>query len=299
MTIELITATTDSYLLGEGPLWDPIRSRLIWVDIREGCVYSGVLDPGGTIEVSERFELNQSVGAVSVSNLGDWIIAGHERIYFRSLDGTLVDGDRILEENSGRRLNDGKADPAGRYLVGTLSLTGPSRTESLVSIDFDGSLRVIDDDLTLSNGLAWSADGHTLYSVDTERQTVYARPYDIESGDVGPRHTFLTIGDGYPDGMTIDAEGHLWIAIWGAGEVRRFSPQGQLVDTVAVPAPHTSSVAFAGPELDTLVITTARQDLTAAQLQAYPLSGHIFTSRPRVSGLSQPLWSGYPLPAPH
>ncbi|WP_202873842.1 SMP-30/gluconolactonase/LRE family protein [Kribbella speibonae] len=291
----LVTASEETCWLGEGPLWDPVRSQLLWVDIRNGKVFRGRLRTDDTIETLETVQLGETVGAVGVSRSGEWILAGQKRMHFRSTAGGITSGPIILPESASSRLNDGKADPAGRYLIGTLSLAGPSETESLVAIEADASVRTLDADLTLSNGLAWSPDGHTMYNVDTIRQLVFARPYDPATGETGERKAFLTFAEGYPDGMTVDASGHLWIAMWGLGEVRRYSPDGHLALSINVPAPHTSSVAFAGAELDVLVITTATQDLSQEQLAAHPLSGRIFTIRTGVHGFPQPLWSGLPL----
>lgn len=284
--------------LAEGPFWDPIRARLLWVDIRRGRVYSADLTPEGLLEIRDELSLDETVGAVAASATGAWLIAGAERLYVRDEAGDLHAGPRLIDGDASRRLNDGKPDPIGRYLVGSLSLAGPSKREELVQIDRDGSIAVIDDDLTLSNGLAWSRDGSRLYSVDTERRVVFVRSYDVASGRVGPRSAHLFFDDGYPDGMCIDAEGHLWIAMWGPGRVDRYSPAGELVASIDVPSPHTSSVAFAGRDLDVLVITTATQDLDDDQLRQFPHSGRIFTVRPGVCGLPQPLWAGFPAPTP-
>jgi sugar lactone lactonase YvrE len=279
--------------LAEGPLWDPIRARLLWVDIRRGRVYSADLSPDGLLEICDELALDETIGAVAVSPSGAWLIAGAEQLYVRDEDGAVHPGPRMLTSAPARRLNDGKPDPLGRYLVGSLSLAGPSNQEKLLQVDLDGSITTIDDDLTLSNGLAWSRDGSRLYSIDTERRIVFVRAYDVASGRVGPRSVHLFVDDGYPDGMCMDAEEHLWIAMWGLGRVHRYSPTGELVASIDVPAPHTSSVAFAGPDLDVLVITTATQDLDDEQLELFPHSGRIFTVRPGVRGLPQPLWAGF------
>ncbi|KQR51771.1 hypothetical protein ASF88_09140 [Leifsonia sp. Leaf336] len=296
MNSGLVTATADSYFLGEGPLWDPVRSRLHWVDIPSGAALEGTLLDDGTIRVADRLVVDDTAGAVAVSERGERLIAGGHRLLVVGLDGRITPSSPLID--GPRRFNDGKPDPVGRFVVGTLSLDGPSEAELLIQIHRDGTTRVIDDDLTLSNGLAWSADGSVLYSVDTERRIVFRRSYDVATGETGPRSVFLTFDEGYPDGMTIDAESHLWIAIWGLGEVRRHAPDGRLVQTIHVPAPHTSSVAFAGPDLETLVITTATQDLKEDLLAAFPLSGRIFTARPGVRGLPQPLWAGPADPPP-
>lgn len=290
MTRDLIPATEESFYLGEGPLWDPVRARLLWVEIRSGTVLVGTLRDDGTIDIVDRAGVGDTAGAVAVSERGEWLVAGGHRLIVMNPDGRRLPLAPLIDGS--RRFNDGKPDPAGRYIVGTLSLDGASETEQLIQIDTDGSARVIDDDLTLSNGLAWTQDGRVLFSVDTERRLVFRRSYDVATGETGSRDVFLTFDEGYPDGMTIDAEAHLWIAMWGIGEVRRYSPDGRLVHTVSMPAPHTSSVCFAGPDLGTLVITTARQDLEDEQLEEFPLSGRLFTIQPGVHGLPQPLWAG-------
>ena len=156
----------------------------------------------------------------------------------------------------------------------------------------DGTLHVLDDDLTLSNGLAWSVEGTALYSVDTERRRISVRPYDPTTGETGSRETFVELEDGYPDGICLDADGGLWVAIWGLGRVHRYATDGSLDRVIEVPAPHTSAVAFAGHDLDILVITTASDGLTPAQRREFPDSGRLFTTRPGVAGHPQPLWSG-------
>jgi sugar lactone lactonase YvrE len=295
MTSPITTATAESFSLAEGPLWDPVRRQLLWVDIDAGTVFVGALDDDGTIAIVDQVPIDETVGAVVVSERGEWLVAGRNRLILVDLAGRTLPLTETVRPSS--RYNDGKVDPLGRFVVGTLSLGAPSETEQLIQFEADGAHRVIDADLTLSNGLAWTADGTVLYSVDTLRQVVFRRSYDAMTGQTGPREVFLTFQDGYPDGMTIDADEHLWIAMWGLGEVRRYTPAGRLETTISVPAPHTSSVAFAGPGLDTLVITTATQDLDEQALTDFPLSGRLFTARPGVRGLPQPLWSGTPDPA--
>lgn len=283
-------ATDEAHELGEGPLWDPLRRRLMWVDIRAGLVLTGELRPDDTIAVTGRDRFDETVGAVAVAADGRRLIAGALGLIVQGEDGERVNGPVLLDEPR-HRLNDGKSDPRGRYLVGSLSLDGPSTGERLWLIDHDGAVRVLDDDLTLSNGLAWTAGGTRMFSVDTECRTVFVRDYEPATAATGPREVAFTIEDGYPDGMCADAEDHLWIAIWGRGQVRRYTTDGTLVGIVEVPAPHTSSVAFAGPELDTLVVTTATQSLGEDELALWPLSGRLFTARTGVRGRPEALWN--------
>ncbi|HZW42717.1 MAG TPA: SMP-30/gluconolactonase/LRE family protein [Agromyces sp.] len=290
--LKAIPATPEPYDLAEGPVWDPVRHRLLWVDIPQGLVLSGDLEPDGTVSAVARFAFPGTVGAIAIAPGGEWIVAGASALLIRTADGHQTPAQQVIPGGVGRRLNDGKVDPVGRFVVGSLRLDGASDTEVLARIEDDGRVTVLDDDLTLSNGLGWTADGSRMYSVDTMRRVVFARRYDPVTGEVGPREEWLTFADGFPDGMCLDAEEHLWIAMWGLGRVHRYTPDGELVAIVEVPAPHTSSVAFAGAELDTLVVTTATQDLTASQRAEFPHSGKLFTVRPGVPGLPQPFWNG-------
>ena len=131
-----------------------------------------------------------------------------------------------------------------------------------------------------------------MYSVDTTPGTVWSRPYDATTGSWGARSEFTTIADGSPDGLTVDAEGHLWIAVWGAGQVRRFTPAGEQVAVVVLDAPYASCPTFAGPDLDVLVVTTAIDDLTAEQRAAHPQSGALFVADVGVRGLPAVPWAG-------
>lgn len=284
-------ATSESFQLAEGPVWDAARQCLLWVDILGGLVVEGAF-VGDGIEITRRHAFDGTVGAVAVADDGYLLVAAQDRLVVLRPDGTRADGPRIVPAGETRRLNDGSTDPAGRFLVGTLSLDGPSEREVLVRLEADGDVTEVDGDLTLSNGLGWSADGRRMYSVDTLRQTVFVRQYDPGTGSVGERRVHLRLDDGFPDGIALDADDHLWVAVWGAGEVRRYAPDGSLVDTIAVPAPHTSCVAFAGADLRTLVVSTATAELGAEQLAAHPDSGRLFTARVDVPGLPVPTWSG-------
>jgi sugar lactone lactonase YvrE len=291
MTPSPAAATREAFRLAEGPLWDAARRRLLWVDILAGAVLEGTLDDG-RIEVTGRHDFEGMVGAVAVADDGTLLVARQEGLAVVRPDGARLDGPRIVPAGEKRRLNDGKTDPAGRFLVGTMSLDGESDREVLVRLEHDGCLTTIDGDLTLSNGLAWSAGGATMYSVDTLRRTVFVRSYDPASGAVGERRVHLRLDDGIPDGIALDADEHLWVAVHGAGQVRRFAPDGALVDRVEVPAPHSTSVAFAGDDLRTLVITTAYGQLPEEERRAHPESGRLFTTRVDVPGAPVAPWSG-------
>lgn len=285
-------ATTDSYILGEGPLWDAHREQLHWVDIKRGLIMTGCLSDNGSITVTDTVSLPGTVGTMAPSADGPWIVGAGE-------DLVVLDGGSqtrripVLDSGGKRRFNDGKADARGRYLIGTLAMDGASEHEQLFMVEADGSYRVLDNDLTLANGMGWNGDGTKFFSIDTLTQRVFVRDYNLATGATGERSVLFTVTDGHPDGMCVDADDHLWVAIWGGAQVRRYSPTGELVQTIAVPAPNVTSVTFAGPQLDTLVITTAADGLSPDQLAAYPHAGHLFTVKPGVAGLPQPLWGGF------
>jgi sugar lactone lactonase YvrE len=286
-------ASERAYGLAEGPVWDAERERILWVDINRGDVHIGSLRDG-FMEPAARMGFEETVGAVVCAQDGRLLVAGARDLYMVDVDGRRSRLASLVGAQQASRLNDGACDPAGRFLVGSMALDERAGQERLYRLDADGEVAVIDDDLTLSNGLAWSPDGSVLYSVDTTPGVVWSRAYETASGACGERAVALRIDGGSPDGLCVDADGNLWIAIWGAGEVRCYTPGGKRLSTVDVPAPHTSSVAFVGPSRDTLLITTARDELAPEQLAEFPLSGHLFTARPEVAGLPAASWAGPP-----
>lgn len=286
-----IPASDASYVLGEGPVWDEPRQRLHWVDIESGTVMAGRLQDD-RIEVVDQASLGGRVGCMAVARDGRVVAAVGHRLVVLEPGGGHVDGPDLIppHEHDLRRLNDGKVDPAGRLLVGTAAFR-PSRKEQLLQLRGLGPGTVLDDDLTLSNGLGWSVDGGLLYSIDTFARRVWRRTYDPGTGLPGPREPWVQVEDGYPDGMCVDAEDHCWVAIYGAGQVRRYAPDGTQVGVIDLPVPKPTSVAFAGPELNLLVITTTIEGMDAAARKSAPLSGHLFTARVGVRGAPVPPWN--------
>ena len=286
-------ASHEVYQLAEGPVWDAPRRRLLWVDILAGTVFEGTLDDG-QVMVTGQHTFDEMVGAVAVAQDGTLLVAAQEHLVSIAPDGTRTPGPRIVPDGQGRRCNDGSTDPAGRFVVGTMPLAGSSSgAETLNRLEHDGRLTQLDGDLTLSNGLAWSST--RMYNVDTLRRRVDVRDYDAVSGAAGERRTFVQLTDGLPDGCALDEQDHLWLAIWGAGEVHRYDPDGSLVDQVHVPAPHTSCVAFAGDDLDVLVISTASAELDEEQRRTFPDSGRLFTVKAGVRGRPVAPWTPAPL----
>jgi sugar lactone lactonase YvrE len=291
MTYEARVASSQAYLLAEGPVWDEARARLLWVDILAGQVVEARLSDDAIEVVRTHALTSESVSAVVPGRDGGLLVAAHDRFAVVTPDGEIAFGPRILPVGAKSRLNDGACDPSGRFLVGSMALDGRAGDERLYRLD-RGSVTVVADGLTLSNGLGWSPDGRTMYHVDSIPGVVWAQPYDPASGDFGSRQEVLRVVDGTPDGLCVDVEGNLWIAIWGKGQVRCFTPEGLLLATVLVPAPHTSSVAFVGPGRDVLLITTARAELGADDQAAFPDSGRLFLATVDAVGLPSATWDG-------
>ena len=290
-TYRAAVASTERHVLAEGPVWVPVTQQVLWVDVARGHVFEGRLD-AERIEQTARHDFEGTVGAVVRSDDGHLLVAGQERLLVLAPTGERILGPRVVGAGRSSRTNDGACDPAGRFLVGTLSLAGEAGSETLLRVEDDATVTTLDGDLTLSNGLAWSPDGQLLYSIDTMPGVVWVRGYDAQTGRVGERRVLLRIADGLPDGMCVDSAGRLWIALWGAGEVRSFSPEGVHLDTVRVDAPHVSSVAFVGPDLDLLLVTTASRDLTAHERRLFPDAGRLFTARVGAAGAPCSSWSG-------
>lgn len=270
--------------LGEGALWNPQTQRLYWVDIERHELH--VFDPATGQDAC--FPTGARIGTVVPLPDGHVLVALQTGIHhLNATSGQLTLLVNPLQEPS-LRFNDGKCDPAGRFWVGTFDLLERPGSGTLYRFDPDGSLHVMLRPVTNSNGIAWSLDRRTMYYIDTPTYTVQAFDYDNASGNIANPRVIIRFaaGGGFPDGMTIDAEGKLWVALWGGGTVRRYDPAtGALLQAIGVPAPHTSSCAFGGPELKTLFITTARHGLSESQLAGFPLSGDLFAAEPGARGV--------------
>jgi sugar lactone lactonase YvrE len=195
------------------------------------------------------------------------------------------------EADGGTRMNDGGCDAAGRFYAGTMAFDEREGAGTLYRLDLDGTVTTVREDLTVSNGLGWSPDGRTAYLADSGPGLVWAFDVDPGSGAFTGDRVLLDFSgpagadtDGVADGLTVDDEGCLWTALWGGGQVRRWSPEGELLAVVDVPVRQTTSCAFAGPGRDLLVISTSQQGMGEAARAAQPDAGRLFTVRPGVTG---------------
>lgn len=271
--------------LGEAPLWHAREQRLLWVDIEAGTLHR--FDPA---DGSDRaLAISQPIGAVVPRRSGGVMLALEQG--FAAFDPDtgaltlLADPEADRPDN---RFNDGKCDPAGRFWAGTINRHREPRTAALYCLDTDLTVRRMLGGLTNSNGLCWSLDQQTFYHIDTPTRQVSAFDYRVETGRIRNRRTVVSIPPemGKPDGMTIDTEGMLWIALFRGGCVGRWNPRdGRLLQTVSVPASQVTACAFGGAELATLYITTARAGLDEAALADQPDAGGLFAARPGVAGV--------------
>jgi sugar lactone lactonase YvrE len=267
--------------LGEGPLWDDREQALWWVDIMDATVHR--FDPAkGT---DEPIPVGQPVGAVALRERGGLVLALQQG--FATLDGTSVRHLAAVEaDNAETRMNDGYVDPQGRFWAGTMGMAERKRVGSLYRLDADGSVSRHIRDVGVSNGIDWSPDGRTVYYADTLTRTLDVFDFDGERGTLSNRRRLLDFprGGGSADGLVVDAEGYLWIAMWGGWAVHRYTPEGELDTVVHVPAEQVTKPAFAGPDRGDLYITTARQGLTPERLGEQPHAGHLFRVQPGATG---------------
>ncbi len=275
--------------LGEGPIWVEREQALYWVDIPEKKLFRW-----SQAEGVRTIQPGVHVCSILPRAKGGFIGGGYDGFLEIDLEGGSfrVIGDPETEFES-NRFNDGKVDREGRFWAGTMDRFEQQDSGSLYRLDPGLYWTKVDSGYRVTNGPAFSLDGRTLYHTDSARQRVYAFDLDAD-GAASNRRTFIQFGegDGYPDGMTVDSEGCLWIAFWDGWCVRRFSPTGERLEEIRVPAQRPTSCAFGGPDLDQLFITTAARDLSPDELAGQPQAGGLFMTKPGVRGVPEPLFAG-------
>jgi sugar lactone lactonase YvrE len=274
--------------IGEGCSWDVEQRRLYWVDILENQVF--VHDPSDGSNLA--FDVRENVGSVAVARNGKLLLA--LRHGFAVLDPTTGALSRLGAaqlQQPGQRFNDGKCDPAGRFWAGTMVEHGSPGTGALYCVATDLSFSRKLEGLSISNGLVWNSRGDVFYHTDTPTRRICAFDYDVRAGQISGRRVVGEIpGElGLPDGMTIDTQGQLWVALWGGGKVVRLNPATSAITwELAVPAKNVTSCSFGGPELNELYITTASVGMTEAERAQLPLAGSLFRVRLPFTGLPTP-----------
>lgn len=265
--------------LGEGPVWDADTSTLYWIDILSQRIYANE---------NVFLEADETIGCLALRKDGGLIFTKRASIWTCGSDSSQLTLVSSLEnEPANNRFNDGKCDPHGRFLAGTMDMDELGPNGALYS--FEGtSLEELFDNVTISNGLAWSPDYKTLYYIDTPSHEVKAFDYDLDNGTIANMRVVIKISDalGHPDGMTSDTQGNLWIAMWGGAKVTKWNPNtGQLLEHIPVLAKNVTSCVFGGKNMNELFITSARVGLDEETLKQYPLTGGVFRLETNVEGL--------------
>jgi L-arabinonolactonase len=277
-------------VVGESPVWSVAEQALYWVDIKWPRLRRLHLASG----VVRDWPMPAFAGSVALHRQGSMLIAVGTGLAIFDLEAETF---RFLAApeaaRPARRFNDGRCDPRGRFWVGAMSTMGREPTGALYCLNSDATCRKHLDGIMIPNGLAWSPAGDVMYFADTLAAAIYAFDYDLATGAATNRRLFASTEGGAvgPDGATVDAEGYLWSASYGGSCVTRFAPDGRVDRRVLLPVQHPTSCAFGGPDLGTLFVTSASQELDAAGMAAQPLAGRVLALDAGVCGRPEPAFA--------
>jgi sugar lactone lactonase YvrE len=275
--------------LGEGVTWDAAHQRLLSVDIMRGRVH--IVDPG----TARTLDIGQPVGAVVPWRRDAVIVAVRDGFARLNLDdGRLTFVAHVELDKPGQRMNDGACDAAGRFWAGAMCMKERPGLGALYRLDADGSTHTMIEGVSISNGIDWSPDQSRMYYVDSPTQRIDVFDFDPAIGAIANRRPFAEIdpAGGSPDGLTVDAEGGIWLALWGGSAIRRYLPDGRLERVISLPVTHPTTCAFGGPDLTDLFITSATIRLSDAERRLQPLGGTILRHRPGVRGRAANAYAG-------
>ena len=272
-------------VLGEGPYWRPEDDALLWVDIPRGQLHMTRVQRGETITI-ELDEVSAAFPAVG----GGILTAGGHRLMLRAIRPEEGWAGRTIAEApamDGLRFNDAAVDPAGRVWVGSMHIDEKEPLGTLYRLDSGGTLTPVVKGATVSNGIGWSPDGTRMYYNDSPLRRIEMFDYDQATGEAFERRVFadLSRAEGFPDGLTVDADGCIWVAMFAGGTLRRFTPAGRQDAVLPLPVSQPTSCAFGGPGMADLFVTTAYRGLSEAQRAAEPLAGRLLRLRPGPVGL--------------
>ena len=266
-------------LLGEGPVWDNVQKCICWIDILNGKIHQFCPEQKKFTTIS----VQQMIGCLAICTNNNFIAALQNGFAFVDRENGSV---KLISDPEahlpGNRFNDGKCDPAGRFWAGTMSLSEEAGAGSVYIVQNDLQPIKIIESVTISNGMAWSPNHQTFYYIDTPTFLILAYDYNIVNGQISNKRTIIKIDekDGYPDGMTIDNEGMLWVAHWGGWQITRWDPgTGEKIHSIKLPVAKVTSCTFGGVNLEDLYITTAKVGLTENELIQQPLAGSLFVIR--------------------
>jgi sugar lactone lactonase YvrE len=280
-------------IVGESPLWSPQERVLYWVDITGQKIHR--FSP--RTATNDTFILPEPVTAVGLRNKGGLILTLRKN--FALFDPDTAGLEMLSdpeEDTSSNRFNDAKCDRQGRFWAGTMDdVNWDASVGCLYRLDPDTKVHCMQRGVICANGLGWSPDNRVFYFTESFRYCIYAYDFDATTGNISNRRLFATLdkdSGGFPDGLTVDAEGFIWSVHNAVGRVVRYTPAGTIDRVIELPVPRPTSCMFGGDNLDVLYITTARETLTPEQIAQAPLSGSVFATTPGVRGLPEPSFAG-------
>jgi len=290
MPVEHLLSVQD--VAGETPIWIPDEQAVYWIDLGGPKIHRYHPASGETAE----WELDVPITALARRGKGKWILATKTGLYF--WDQETNTSEFIVDpevDNPGIRFNDGAVDPKGRFLIGTLNeedLNAPDG--SLYRLDPDLSIHRLDTGYAVANGIGFSPGGGTLYVTDMFHGRILAYDYDVEAGEISERRVFVDVPAeaGLPDGLIVDAAGYIWSAHWGGWRVTRYAPDGTIDREIKLPVANVTCMAFGGPNLTDLYITTAWFMLSDEERAAQPQAGDLFRIATDVTGRLEPEFAG-------
>lgn len=279
-------------ILGEGPVWDEVEEKLYWVDILSGNLF--IYSPRESKNTA--YNVGAHLGAVALRRQGGLVMALQTGFaFFNPGEQRLTEVSDPESHLPGNRFNDGKCDPSGRFWAGTLSYELEEGAGNLYCLDSDLNVNLKLQSLTIPNGMAWNSGKDKFYFIDTPTRDICSFDYDGSSGEISNREVIRSIdsSEGFPDGMTIDEEDGLWIALYGGGKVIRIDPvSGTTLFEIDLPVPKITSCIFGGPGFDELYITTAREHMSEEEITRIPLSGSLFKAKLPFRGIPVSRFAG-------
>ena len=276
-------------IVGEGPLWNAREQAIYWVDIDGKKIQRYYPDT----KSYEMFDMPIKICLMAFRSKGGMILGAEDGFYFWDPSNKKLDF--ISHPEKGKteaRFNDGKVDRMGRLWAGTMTFQGAS--SSLYRMDADLSVHQMESGVTISNGVGWSPDNKIMYFVDSIRYVIYSYDFNFEKGTLFNRRVFVQLSEsfGIPDGLTVDSEGYVWVAIYGGWKVMRYDPSGKVAAEIACPVSKPSSCMFGGKDYDELYVTTISEGLTVEDKSKQPMAGDLFMIKTEVKGQPEPDFAG-------
>ena len=292
-SIRVDCVVREEAIVGESPVWCPRENVLYWVDITGQKIHR--FHPSTCR--NDTFYLPKPVTALAVRTKGGLTLSLKKEFALFDFQSQALSylGDPEPDQPD-NRFNDAKCDRQGRFWAGTMgNIHWDAPSGGLYRLDPNGTITCHQRDVICANGMGWSPDNRTMYFTESFRYAVYAYDFSAAAGTISNRRVFVSLDratGGFPDGLTVDAEGHVWSVHNAIGRVVRYAPDGRIEQTIELPVPRPCGCVFGGEKLDTLYITTARETLTPEQIAKYPLSGSLFAAVPGVCGLPEPEFAG-------